>query len=321
MPRKKSSWWPLARRLLLCGFIALVVWLLVSRARQIEWGEVADALRRLDAAALALAACLAAFSHLIYSLFDLLGRSYTGHRLSTPSVMTIGFTSYAFNLNLGSLIGGFAFRLRLYSRFGLKRGVIARVLSLSLVTNWLGYTALAGGLFAAGVLDLPENLKLGATGLRILGVLLLALAAAYLAACAFARKRDWHLRGARLHLPSWRMALVQLALSSLNWLTIAAVIFALLAREVDYGTVLAVLLVAAVAGVVTHIPAGLGVIEAVFLTFLAGTMPEGRLLAALLAYRGIYYLAPLAAAVVTYLLLEARAARGVSSRPVHRTAS
>jgi uncharacterized membrane protein YbhN (UPF0104 family) len=103
------------------------------------------------------------------------------------------------------------------------------------------------------------------------------------------------------------MALIQLALSTLNWLTIAAVIHALLLQALPYPTVLGVLLVAAIAGVVTHIPAGLGVIEAVFIALAGGIVPRGELLAALLAYRALYYLAPLAVAIVVYLLLEARA--------------
>ena len=32
--------------------------------------------------------------------------------------MTVTFVSYVFNLNLGSLVGGVAFRYRLYSRLG-----------------------------------------------------------------------------------------------------------------------------------------------------------------------------------------------------------
>lgn len=298
----------MARRALLFGFIGLVTWLLAHKAGTIDWPGVAAAVKRYETPTLLAAAGLAALSHFFYSLFDLLGRHYTGHRLPPARVMAIGFTSYAFNLNLGAAIGGIGFRFRLYSRFGLKRGVIARVLSLSLVTNWLGYLFLAGCVFAARALELPADWPVGAAGLQMLGVCLLLAAGAYLAACTFARKRDWHLRGAHLHLPSLRLALVQFALSTVNWMTIALIVFVLLPGDVSYATVLAVLLAAAVAGVIAHIPAGLGVIEAVFLTLLGGAVPEGALLAALLAYRGIYYVAPLAAAIVCYLVLEARGA-------------
>jgi uncharacterized membrane protein YbhN (UPF0104 family) len=64
-----------------------------------------------------------------------------------------------------------------------------------------------------------------------------------------------------------------------------------------------------VAGVITHVPAGLGVLEAVFVALLAHQLPQSRLLAALLAYRAIYYLLPLAIATVAYALTEVRAKR------------
>lgn len=77
-------------------------------------------------------------------------------------------------------------------------------------------------------------------------------------------------------------------------------------------------LVAAIAGVVTHVPAGLGVLEAVFVTLLPSRVPKEELLAVLLAYRAIYYLAPLVVAAVIYVLFEARVKRragAVSARP------
>ncbi len=73
-----------------------------------------------------------------------------------------------------------------------------------------------------------------------------------------------------------------------------------------YPTVLMVLLVAAIAGVVTHVPAGLGVLEAVFIALLAGQVPAPTLLGVLLAYRALYYLAPLALAVPLFLVMEIR---------------
>ena len=67
------------------------------------------------------------------------------------------------------------------------------------------------------------------------------------------------------------MAILQLALGALNWSLMAAVIFTLLPSKLDYPLVLGVLLISAIAGVITHIPAGLGVLEAVFVAL------DGRL--------------------------------------------
>ncbi|MDF2643873.1 MAG: putative rane protein, partial [Pseudomonas sp.] len=56
-----------------------------------------------------------------------------------------------------------------------------------------------------------------------------------------------------------------------------------------------------------HIPAGLGVLETVFITLLSHQFSKGSMLAALIGYRAIYFLLPLLIAVVVYLVLEKRA--------------
>jgi uncharacterized membrane protein YbhN (UPF0104 family) len=304
-----KPWWPSLKRGLTVAFFALVAWLLVKNARAIEWGEVWESLEKLPNGAVLLAAVLAAGSHLLYSCFDLLGRFYTGHWLAARRVMAVTFISYAFNLNLGSLVGGVAFRYRLYSRLGLKNGVITRVLTLSMLTNWFGYLVLAGLALTFYPLELPAEWAIDNELLRWLGLGMLALAGAYLGMCAFSARRTFDLRGHEVTLPRLRMALLQLVMSCANWAIIGGVVYVLLQKKVDYITVLSVLLIAAVAGVITHVPAGLGVLEAVFLTLLDGQVPRGELLAALLAYRAIYYIAPLAAATVLYLVMETYAKR------------
>jgi uncharacterized membrane protein YbhN (UPF0104 family) len=103
------------------------------------------------------------------------------------------------------------------------------------------------------------------------------------------------------------MALCQLLMSSANWLLMAGAMFMLLEQKIAFLAVLGVLLAAAIAGVITHVPAGLGVLEAVFVALLSDQLPKSELLAALLMYRAIYYLAPLLVATLVYLLVEARA--------------
>ena len=299
--------WPLVKRVAAWLFFAAVLALIVQQARTIDWNEVLDALRAIPGPALLAAAALAACSHLLYSTFDLLGRRMTGHRLGTRIVMRVTFISYAFNLNLGALVGGVAFRYRLYSRLGLDNLTITRVLGFSMLTNWLGYVVLAGAVFCFFPMVLPPDWRMDGEGLRILGALLLAAGAAYLLLCAIARQHTWNLRGHELDTPSLRMALLQLAMSALNWSLIGAMIWLLLQRQLPYHEVLAVALVAAVAGVITHVPGGLGVLEAVFLALLGHRAPQGALLGALLAYRAIYYLLPLILAALTYVATELRA--------------
>lgn len=307
---RSNRWWPWTKRLAKIGFFALVAYLLVTQMRSIEWEAVLAALRRRSAQELWIAAALAAASHALYSCFDLLGRQVTGHSLSRRQVMTVTFISYAFNLNLGALVGGVAFRYRLYSRLGLGNDVITRVVAMSMLTNWLGYLLLAGLAFWWRPVTPPPDWKLDTFGLQILGVALSAAAIAYILLCAFARRRNWVVKGHELTLPSLRLALLQLVMSCANWLLIASVVFTLLEQKIAFPVVLGVLLTAAIAGVITHVPAGLGVLETVFVALLSHQLPTTELLAALLAYRVVYYLVPLMAATLVYLLTEARAKTG-----------
>ena len=288
------------------AFFALIAWLLVEQARGIEWAEVGRALLRLPHSVLLLAAVLAAFSFAVYTTFDLIGRHYTNHSLSRPCVMLVAFISYAFNLNLGSLVGGIAFRYRLYTKYGLSNDVITRVLGLSMLTNWLGYFVLGGAVLCFFTPQLPKHWQSEAALLPWLGGVMLVLAGAYLLACVFARQRDWKLRSKTVVLPTARMALLQLFLSTLNWMIMAGIVFTVLQARIDYPTVLVVLLMAAVAGVITHVPAGLGVLEAVFVAMLSSRLPATQLLAGLLAYRAVYYLVPLALATALYARVEWR---------------
>lgn len=128
--RAPSSLWPVAKRGLTIAFFCLVAWLLFHQARAIEWDEVWATVLALPNGVLALGALLALASYTLYSTFDLFGRHLTGHPLGAGRVMLVTFISYAFNLNLGALVGGFAFRYRLYARLGLDNVVITRVLTM-----------------------------------------------------------------------------------------------------------------------------------------------------------------------------------------------
>ena len=304
---RSRAWWPWAKRAMSFLFFAAVVWLLVRYGRNVDWDDVLESLRNTPRPALLMAVGLAILSHLLYSCFDLIGRRYTGHDLPTLAVMTVNFISYAFNLCIGSLVGGVAFRYRLYSRLGLSSGVITRVVSMSMLTNWLGYKLLAGFLFLVHPLALPPSRKMGNHGLQWLGALLILISAGYIVACVRSGNRVWQIRGHGIYLPPWRMAVLQMTISCMNWSLMAGIIFVLLGEKIPYSDVLTVLLIGAIAGVVAHVPAGLGVFEFVFVALLSHVVPESRLIAALLGYRAIYYIGPLVVAGVLYLFMELHA--------------
>lgn len=301
---KHSGYWHRARQLLTLGFFILVPVLLYTLLQNLDWREVRHALNAYRWQTLALAGLVSACSFALFSSFDLIGRRYTGHHLPARQVLPLAFVCYAFNLNLSAWVGAIALRYRLYTRLGLPVATTTRILSLGLLTNWLGYFFLAGTLFLCGLPRLPAGFEIGSNGLRLIGVLLLLLALSYLLACRYARRRSWQLRGHEITLPRLRMAALQLLMGASNWALMALVVYSLLPDKVGYPTILAVLMISSIAGVITHIPAGLGVLETVFLTLLHAHYGKGTLLAALIGYRAVYFLLPLLLAALVYLLLE-----------------
>ena len=68
----------------------------------------------------------------------------------------------------------------------------------------------------------------------------------------------------------------------------------------SYPAALATVLLGAVAGLVLRVPAGLGVLEAVGVALLTSpSLGQDKVLAALLAYRALYYFVPLVLASLT----------------------
>jgi uncharacterized membrane protein YbhN (UPF0104 family) len=278
-----SSLWPRVRRWGLPVFGVIVLGLLASHAHKVDWEGAWQALWRYSPLLLLAVLGLATVSHALYGCFDLIGRHHTRHKLPRLQTWAIAVTSYAFNLNLGSLVGGVALRARLYARAGLDEATIAQIVGISLA---------------------PNEAHIGADALRVLGIGMVLLALGYVVACAFARGRAWRVRGKNLQLPSARLAVVQLVLSATNWALMGAAMYLLLGQQVPYGITLGVLMAASIIGVIMPIPGGLGVIEAVYLALLSGSVRQGVLMGAVLAYRALYYLLPLAGGLLLYVLLE-----------------
>ncbi len=320
-PHSRRQHWPVLKRLLSRLYLGVVVGLIALLAWHLDWTAVRAAIADLTLPVMLAATALAAASHLAYSLFDLIGRRYTGHPLPTGRVMAITFVSYVGTLNLGALIGAIGLRQRLYAHHGLSLSAMAQVFAVSIVTNWLGYLLLLGAVFAgptytrlreavtgndlaneALVIGLPSWPTPAWGGM--LGVAALGIVCLYHLLCLWRSGATIQWRAAQLRTPDIILALSQTALSATSWLVNAGIIFVLLAGEVSFDRVLLASLVAAFIGLVTHIPAGVGVLEATYIVLLAGLVPVETIIATLLAYRFLFYLAPIPLAGLLWWRLE-----------------
>jgi phosphatidylglycerol lysyltransferase len=260
--------------------------------------DVLQELRAIPARALAGAALLTAGSYGMLTLYDWLGVRYIDKPVPYARTALTSFIAYAFghNLSLAAFTGA-AVRYRMYSSEGLTAVDVATIVSLCALTTAIGVSVLAGG---ALVLAAPgaAALHLGHAWSRLIGVALLGWVLAYVAWSSRAREPlllgSWALRP-----PGARIALAQVAVSVVDLSLSSGVLYLLLpaSANTDFVTFAGVYAVAVVGGIASQVPGGLGVFEAILLLALP-QVPAPQLLGALLAYRGVYYLAPLALAAL-----------------------
>ncbi len=292
---RKRGW---VRVALVLFHVALGV-LLVLVLRKLDLGAILGALHALPEQSLLLAAACSALAYAAYAGYEILAARTLGVRLPAARLATIGCTSYAFNLSLGAIVGGLGVRMRLYAQQRIPAADSVAIVALNLMTNWSGYLVALGVALLVHA-EAPFAGWIGSGALRALGIVLLVGAFGYAWACARARRRSWSVRGHRIVLPGAHVAVRQFALSVPAWLATAAALAILLA-DAAFDQVVIALLAASVIGLVIRVPAGLGVLEAVFVAAFGSDLGDARVLAALLAFRCVHYLLPLAVACVLFV--------------------
>lgn len=238
---------------------------------------------------LAAAFALTAGSYLLLTAYDVMALRTIGRPLPYRTAALASFTSYTLSHNLGfGILTGAAARLRIYGAKGLGTGEVARVTAIAGVTFWTGVFASASlallvhrrPLAVAG-----HVVSMGAQHAAGAGLLALLVGATLMA-------RRWHLPGPAAIA---RMTLVALA----DIAAACGTLYVLLPHLAIalYPPLLLAYVLAIVVALVSHVPGGLGVFEATVVA-LCPQIPPGELLAALLVYRIVYYLLPLALALV-----------------------
>lgn len=282
-----------------------------------DWKEVWAALHAMPAPALAAALGLSAASYVVLTGYDVLSLRLIGRRVPYPIAAIASFTSYIFSHNLGfAVLTGGGARYRIYRRHGLSAAEVGQIMVTAGVTFWLGALLLLG----ATLLIVPTMPAIGGWIVspavqRLAAAVILTLLGGYILLLARRGGAPLRLFGWRLSLPGWRVALLQLALGVSDLLIASGALFVLLpASGVElYQSVLASYLIAIIASLVVHAPGGLGVFEAIMLVALP-QVDQVALLAALLIFRLVYYLIPLAIGLLLFLSLEAAALRRPRAR-------
>lgn len=283
------------------AFLALASAAIWRQLAGLHWTEVAPLVRGYRWPQLALALAITAASFLLLGAIEILALATASAgspwRVPRRHVLVTAFLSHAFGQSMGlSLLTGTAVRLRAYASHGVSRLAVARVTTFVTVAIVLGLLSLGSAALLFGAQSRTAVLQLPT---RPLGVTLALIVLSYLTWIVLARNF------------SPAVAAAQIALSAVDWYLTATILFVLLppASSFPYGPFISACVMAHTAGMLSHVPGGAGVFEASMFTLLAGDLGgagRGALAASLLAYRLIYYLLPLGAAMVVALAAGGR---------------
>ncbi len=284
---------------------------------QYRWQDVLARVQAIPGSKLLRAGLFTIAGYGCLTLYDALAVRFAGARVPYPRIALISFMGYAVGHNVGmNTLSGGAIRYRTYSALGLGAKQITTIIAFGTVTFLLGAGFLLGLSLLAQAGMSGTVLHVHAWLAALAGVVLLAAVAAYLwLACT--RQEPLRFRGIVIPVPNPRVAFAQVGVACADLLCAASVLYVLLPQHVQMGfaAFAGVYLIAIAAGVVSNVPGGIGVFEAVLLLLLPSE-PQVRLLGALVAYRAIYYFAPFVAALALLGAHELWVHRGPAVRLV-----
>jgi phosphatidylglycerol lysyltransferase len=273
-----------------CG---LVLFILHGLSRNLEYHAVIHALRRMQPNLVWTSVFWTALSYLALIASDRCALIYAAVEVPAPVLVLASFCGRALDNTAGfGVLTGRAVRSRVYSALGVRPEHVARIMLFIYIALDTGLVTFAGAsaLLAGGVRNLSS---LPSALLHAAGLVLISLTAALLWTL-IGRRTPFAIGRLAIDAPSFRLALVQIFISVIEFFGAAMALWVLLPPgSIDFFTFGVIFSVARALGVLSRIPGGLGIFEAIVLYLTAGHLAANSTAAALLAYRGVYFLLPL----------------------------
>jgi uncharacterized membrane protein YbhN (UPF0104 family) len=288
----------------------IAAYLLYRALGAYERAKIVEAIFAIPRPRLALGALFVVGSYFSLTLFDTLAIRYIGAKLPYRRIALASFTALSIGHTLGvAAASSGAIRYRFYSRWGIGAGDVARIILFCAMTAGLGLSTLMGLALLLQANMAAKLLGFSQTGAIALGAACLLLTALYVVLAAVLH-RPLTIGRWEIPIPPVKLALAQISIGTIDFCFVAAALYELLPATVGVGyfAVATVYVLANVASIVSHVPGGLGVLEAVVIHVL----PEVSVIGALVVFRFIYFLVPLTigAALLAACELTQRLRRG-----------
>jgi phosphatidylglycerol lysyltransferase len=297
--------------------LAAALWVLYREFHRFHFHDILLQIEAIPFHQIMLAILAAILSYAVLIGYDMMAVRYAGRRLGLIQIIPVSFISYAFSNNIANPLVSGAIRYRLYSSLGLTALEVGQVIIFCGFTLWLGFLFLGGIFFVAQPVAFPGILPLSLTIIRLIGIFFLLLVTIYLLLAALHKQRikigKWSFA-----MPSLRLAIGQFLVSGVDWAIAGTVLYLLLppTARVSYPEFLSAFMLAQIAGLISQVPAGLGVFETLMVLFFKPVLPADVVLGILITYRVIYYLLPLLLAMTFFSLIEIRQRQHAVSKVV-----
>jgi uncharacterized membrane protein YbhN (UPF0104 family) len=318
MEPAKSAWQriKLLAPVLWLGIVTAAAYVIAQRLGEIDPSQVWTQLReQVSLSTLVLGLSLTTAYFLLVAAYEVLMVRASGADLPWWRACLTGWIASPIGHAVGlSTFSAGALRYRLYTPQGLSARQIGGIVVVSALPWLLGLgwlldaTLVVEGAVAASALHLPVVLVI------TLGLIGLAKDAGYLVFVA-RRRTPVTVGSVSVPLPSLPATLLQAAIGVLQISLMAALLYSLMPSELEMSLAgfIPVYVIAILVANSSNVPAGLGVLEASLLLMLP-QVPASKLLGAVLAYRAIFDLLPLAMSVLLLTIYEAGSRHGLAGR-------
>lgn len=310
-----KKWAPL----LWISMLGLAAWVLADRLQSIDFHDVKQQLLALPPLTMLIGLAFSAGVYTLVGIYEGIAvRMASGRRMFATAFRT-AIIANPISRAIGlALVSGGALRYRMYAAAGLSAREVASVVVIAAMPYFFSVGWLIDLSLLFNAETAAQALRLSTGTVLLLGAIGLAKDIGWLA-FVLRRKQPLTIAGQAVPVPTIHDASLQLGIGLVQISLMTAILYLFMPPELNmsWPAFIAIYCIAFVAGQLSNVPAGLGVLEAALLLMLP-QVPPAKLLGAVLAYRAVFEILPLLVALVLFVAFESTSSSGFIRRRMLR---
>lgn len=310
-----KKWAPL----LWIPMLALAGWVLADRLGAIDFHDVRQQVLAQPPATMLLGLLFSVGVYALVGIYEGIAVRMASGRTMFPIAFRTAIIANPIGRAIGlALVSGGALRYRMYATVGLSAREVATVVVLAAMPYFFSVGWLIDLSLLLNAETAARALRLSTGTVLLLGAIGLAKDIGWLT-FVFRRKTPLKMGGQTLPVPTFRDTSLQLIIGLAQISLMTGILYLFMPEELgmSWPAFIAIYCIAFVAGQLSNVPAGLGVLEAALLLMLP-QVPPAKLLGGVLAYRAVFEILPLLVALSLLLMFESTSSRGFLRRRLLR---